>query len=89
MKRIIMLLSIVGLMCFFPASVHAISYNYTSLDYLGALSTSANGIDRANIVGVYDNGHGFLATPIPEPSTLLLLGSGLAGLAGIRKKFKI
>jgi hypothetical protein len=28
------------------------------------------------------------ATTIPEPSTLLLLGSGLAGLAGLRGKFK-
>jgi hypothetical protein len=63
-----------------------VSGSFTTIDVPGASSTGAHGINGAGqIVGVYtDSGgaHGFLATAVPEPSALALLGTGAVGLLG-------
>jgi uncharacterized membrane protein len=52
--------------------------------------------DNNQIVGAYYDGHsthGFLATatanPVPEPTSLLLLASGVAGLSRWRKRLSV
>ena len=61
--------------------------NYTTIDVPGSSLTAAMGInDAGQIVGTYvlpdGTYHGFLATPVPEPSTLLLLAIGTLGVIG-------
>ena len=62
---------------------------FSTIDPSGSTGTTANGInDKGQIVGFYalgGNTVGFLAQA-PEPTTLLVLGSGLAGLALVRRQ---
>ena len=60
---------------------------FKTLDFPGALSTGITSInDQGDLTGYYvdsnGNFNGFVAYAVPEPSTLTLLGIGLAGAMG-------
>ena len=65
------------------------TFRYASIIWGGTGALQSDGDNEINAImglkGDFTGGGG----NVPEPSTLLLLGSGLIGLAGLRKKFKV
>jgi hypothetical protein len=64
-------------------SVQTVLPTISSIEFFGPSSISNNSILWDNLTIGGDQG-----SPVPEPATLMLLGAGLLGLAGVRRKVR-
>ncbi len=74
-------------------NTHFLFQNFASMDWavidladMGFDANNLTNIDKISYISEYNGDNG---APVPEPMTMLLMGTGLAGLVGIRRKMKL